>query len=687
MAVLELNSSTYDVSDLSHEINRTSTLRFSSSAKLGDDPLLSTRTEVRFTYNGVVWFAGRVLPASRRIAAGSDAIDFVAADYFEFMGNNPCAEVNEWYNRSVQNSEDGAYPWPTGKGIDDIVTTEFASIVGVGKPILALDFSDLATDVRDIEIPDFQTKGKTWLGILAAITAAVPNVGYWLDPTTINPASTSNVGYTLRFYDLATVPATPKVVTLGKKNTAGTASANVEEVRIEEDVSQSYDKLTLNGWGNLRERKEFATKGWSITKHGKFTDVLDPAIVQQQLDGSWRYYRPDIGAWAAVNESSTSNLMPWTPNGAAADRQYAFRRYKVTKEIADVKLVKDTTITPPKIIAAYPTMRSEMIQYIWDTGPLNVTDEDGVYHVGQFLINSSTKVGVFTDGFVQDFGEVKVDPNLYPSFPSGFLKLVGGPAVRSYEKNYFVLSAALVFPTNYIFAEDVSVPPNTGLWSGIIGEQITCFWPTESTSGGECYVALSYTGKDPLSVTVSDLALGYDKHLVLYDQRFLKYTDLTGNVLRDDTATMTKYANAWFAMVKRKRVYGTITINLDPATVMSDFPMGCAIRLSNFASVGGTYDLPARLQSIRLGKAASEFSVSIGFDAEIRFRPVEQLKFFKSFFESNEIRGSSFTGSGGRNGGGIDGGPDGGFGGGNGGWGPGGGSGGCCNNSPPNGSA
>ncbi len=204
---LELNSpSTYEVSEISQRMSKAATCAFSVISDHADAGLFPARTRVMFSVTKasgmnpkVVLFDGYTLPASRKLAPGAEQVVYTAADIVEQLGYTPCDEVNQWYNRTTNDA--GVYPYPTDQTLEQIITTELASIVGAGKLIYALDFTALGS-VKDIVPREFEVKGKTFLGILDALATEVGVMGFWADPSTLNiNVSPATGGSTLRFYD------------------------------------------------------------------------------------------------------------------------------------------------------------------------------------------------------------------------------------------------------------------------------------------------------------------------------------------------------------------------------------------------------------------------------------------------------------------------------------------------------
>lgn len=673
MAIIELNSDSYSIQEIVHGMKRASTCRFRPVAGLSDSAALADRQEVKFTLSGSVVFVGRVLPASRSLGAGADEIEYMAADVTEYLATNPIAEVNEWYNRS---RDQNIYPYPTDAGIRTIIETELASIIGVGKPIGATDWTNVPADTQALVIYNFQTKGKTWLGLLESVAAEVPTLAWWYDPTTTS-GSTADGG-TLRFYDLSKTSGTTAVAVVGRKDgVADGYTPNVESHNLQVDISQSYDKLTIHGWGDMTELLEEATAGWDYTKDGGFTGHYDPAILRDHpsTPGKVQQFTPDAGggSWSTVSDTSSSH--PWFATSQRSVNRDAYRKYKVTKEIVDVRLTRDDTVSPPRYVSAERSMWVYTLAYSWDAGPIAFPIDAG-YYVGALV--HGTKFTMFTNGIYDDFGDVTPDASIYPDYPTTRLPRTDLGTPAQYEKEYFNLQAPRVVRTNYLFQSVSPSATDAAEYANLVNSFCFCYWPVGSVPT-RTDVWMLYTGRDDLSIVVEDAGLGYSKHKELWDQRFFKYTNIDGDVVRDDTAMLQDYADALFAFLSRKRVYGSINLVVDPSEAMTKYAMGTFVRIRNWDTAGGTYDVPAIVQSLNLTEARDAFRVVVGFDSPNTFHSLDISTRFRQYFEANQINGTGgvigdgfATGGGGGGGSGGGGGGSGGSGGSGGGSSPGG---------------
>ncbi len=675
-AALELNSSSFQLGDIRHQMSRAATARFSLRADLGDATPLPARQRVRITIGSTLVFAGRVLPVERMIARNSDTTSYVAADVLEYLARNPAAVVNEFYNRNP--IDDAAYPWPQDKTIKNIIETEFTSIVGTGLTIGALDWSDLPTAVRDMIVPDYQVKGKTWLGILESLASETAVLAWWYDPTACPTGETE--GGTLRFYDLSKVPSPAKDAVIAPKDPFSYAGAtvNVESVKITEDVSNTYDRLTFYGWGDFYELYELTEKKWGVGPI--FSVEGDEEILRRKADGNYESWSG--ASWGAVDY--TLQYIAWTPRNTHSNHRYAYRRYSVTNEIVDLRLVLDHSYTPARAVKAERSMWAFTLLWEWNVGVISFTGPSPtLYHSG--YVSGGIKNVTYTFGWIAtapgnpdgigDYGLVRPVPTVYPDYPTindtDMLLALDGPA--STEKNYLLFDRPLVVETNVHFLgsdDGTGFPPA----SALVGPTLTMFWPVGDS------VYLRYTGKIELSA-VRTSALGISKHLKVYDQRFLKYTDIDDTVIRDDSAMMGAFADALFSQLSRVRTYGEIDLIVTPEDLMTDWPMGAGVRLVNYGTDGATKTLSARVQSLNISLVRDSKKLTIGFDSPDSFLPLDRSMQFRQWFRSNDLTGSVVVGEGragiaGGGGGGGTGGPGGGGGGGTGGGGSGGGTGG-----------
>ena len=644
MAYIELNDPTlYHVKEITHTMGRASFLKFHAEAQLGDADVSSARVNVRFTVNGVVWFAGKVLPVSRAITVEQDGIEYLAADFMEYLAHNPCDEVNRFYNRTL--SDGTIYAYPDDKTIEDIITTEFASLVGTDKPIAALDFTDLGA-AKDSVVYDFETKGRTFLELLQALAAEIPVMSWWLDPTTVGGKSVS--GATLRFYDVTAVPDPPVEVRMVPKSSGSDPDANVLSIKIEEDISESYDTLTVEAGGDLQEYDELLTNEWDETKIGEFGVFLRENPTTQVIE------RLVSGAWTSANTGANK---PWQMTSVLPEARFAYRRYRTSKEIVDFRITLDDTVSPARLLRAEQSMFMLGLKHVWYAGLITFIESGNVY--AGILLNG-VKIGLpyYADGAtadsgseIQSLGIVRPQEDLYPTWPApqdAPRYDIGSPS--SWERDVVMAPSVQVWRTDYIFNANNSGDSD---YDAVANTPTFVYWPVGDR------VWMKYTGRDPLIVTRTDATLGYDKHLHVYDSRFFKYTDLDGNVLRDDTAALNDFADALFALVKRKRYYGTVEVHTDPDTVLTDYPMGCAISVRNWQTLGNVLSISARVQSITLSKTNEEWTVELGFDNPQTYIALDRTRQWRRWFNQNDIATVGGTGGNGGGGGGGGGGPSG----------------------------
>lgn len=631
--VLELNADDYIVEEIEHAMKRASTCRFKIAADLADSDALAARRPVKFTLGGTVVFAGRVLPATRRIDATRDETEYLASDPTEYLATNPIVMENEWYNRS---RDQNIYPYPTDYGIRQIIETEFNAILGAGKVIGAMDWTNVPAATQALVVYNFQTKGKTWLGLLEAIASEVPTLAWWYDPSTTSGSSVE--GGTLRFYDLSKTTGATNVAVLARRDGASDGyTPNVESMDVSIDISQSYDKLTLHGWGDMKERLDAATAGWAYASDGRFTTHYSPVILRDSsVAGRVEKFTPDGsgGSWALTPDNSPSQ--PYFPTSQRQVNRDAYRKYRVPKEIVDLKLSRDDSVSPPRFVSAERSMWVYTIQYGWDAGPI-AFPIDGGYYVGS-LVNG-TKFVMFTNGIYDDFGNVRPDPVIYPNYPAAPLPKIDIGTPAQYEKNFFTTQNPMVFRTNYYFDSVSPSATDASDWENLSGNFCFCYWavgsiPTHSD------LWLLYTGRDELAVVVEDSSLGYSKHMELWDQRFFRYTNLDGDVIRDDSSMLQDYADALFAFVSRKRAYGSMSLYADPSSGLSAYPMGSIVRTRNWKTAGGTFDVPAIVQSLRLTDLRDSWKLVVGFDSPNTFHSLDITTRFRQYFESNQINGT-----------------------------------------------
>lgn len=671
----ELNSPDWVVTELTQRMRSPSTCRFRAADTLGTEAPLTPRAAVRFTAdNGDVLFAGRVLPASRTLNQSTDVTEYAAADVSEYLAYNPCAEVNQWYNRD--STDENIVPYPTDKTWVQIIQTEFAPIVGAGRLIGALDFSDIPADVAALVPGNFQVKGKNWKTILEALAAEIPVIAWYYDCATC-PANRIEGG-TLRFYDLSKAPSSPVSVYLATRDDTDAAAANVKALSLNEDISQSVDTLVLHGWGTMRERIELATQGWNPAKAGLFStsakvylvrndqfyqvtdDLYDPSDPTAYNPGmpSPKYFDIDAASfpyqWKTLTEAANR---PWFPETTLTDGRFAYRRYKVSREIVDLRLIRDGS-TPPKYTKADQSMWVLGLRTTWNAGPLNFTINGNPY-TGVFL--DGVKIVPFTNGLVDDFGRAGINFSYYPSFPNEPIRKINLGAPAAYERNYFITAKSMVIRTDYLFTGVVAEAPSAATWQNISntnGQSVSAYWGYGSSSHSGVY--LRYTGKDALTLTRTDATLGYGKKAVLWDQRFLKYYNIQNELLRDDTVMMGKYADMLFGMLKRKRTYGSVSLVIAPAA-QSSYPMGAFLRVHGWD--GTTKTIGSRVQERNLVELTDRGQLTLTLDTPSSYNSLNASVAFRQFFAANEIRGSlgpsgsyvnnNFGGGGGGGGGGI----------------------------------
>jgi len=696
MSVFELNTESIEILELSHRMSRASRCRFvlnsvrvsgsnagtpidpdSSAAGFGfgDSEKLATRQEVRYTADdGTILFVGKVLPARRSISATSEGIEYVAADIVEFLGNNPADQVNRFYNQNRNDST--AFSYPTEFTIEQIVQTEFARIIGVPSNaehiIESIDWSK-AEDLRGLTVYDFQTEGKSWLQLLDQLRDEIPMLAYWFDPRGADRSSDTR-GVTLRFYNLSpasngddSISNNERVrLVLPKRDSEGSNNfQNIMSFNFDEDISQSYDKLTIVGWGDFYERYDKLRPAWlsGISRSGLFSnpDGFPDSASDKTVYPLRR--NPDTGNWQRYDDSQINGgaWMPnagnvWTPDRNTIDARRAFRRYQTPnkpngeqRRIINFKAEMQLgTDEQSRLVSVENAIRMETISHIWYMGEVQASAQ-------------GVKIGPFTGGVQNDWGDVRPSVTYYPDYPIGPPLPGGGgnaemqpkfelPITAVVEENIFFLSQPLVRETKYLFTENQS---GTG-WNNLVNTLVVLYWPV----GFDLWA--NYTQWDEFESRRFNESFGYEKHLVLYEPRFFRYTNINGEVLRDDTAIMNEYSETLFDFLIKPRYYGAAEIDVSvlgsETRVFSnranqrDIFIGSPIQIENWKPQNQytTFFPKVLIQELDLSKYDSEKTVRVGFDNPQTFIPLENTKKFKSFFEgafNNGIGGTNGSGT------------------------------------------
>lgn len=630
MSATEINdTSVYEVTSLVHTMGRASRMTFFAHAALGDSTALADRTEVKYTVGGVCVFYGRTLPAKRTIRPdGQDVIEYTAADPLEFLGNNPVANsgdgVNQWYNR--KDIDVSAYVYPTAQRVRDIVDTEFASIVGVGQVIYAIDWSDAGSPANVIPLT-FQVKGKSWLGLIEALVNESPGLSYWYDPTTYNEGS--NHKGTLRFYDLTAAGSSPKRVVLPMRDPLIAplyGSANWESGEVVDDVSASYDTVVIHGWGTMTEVYGDVTEDWTALSSGAIGGTMP--YLRKTSTGSIQAFVPDAGGGTWTDESAVSPR-PWFPESNAPGYKSAYRRFSVAAEIADIKIARSNTGSPAEYRREVQSMWLDVCQNVWDIGAAwtSGTPPNTITHQPHLV------AGIRVDAYgpsssVDNDGDVHANPTLYPTYPTIGTYETKFPLAPplAVERDRLLLKDPVTRRTDYVFTSLVAFTGST-FYTNLLNQVCFKYWPIDFG------MKLRYTSRADLSISHTDGSLGYDKRLDLYDERFLIYVDKDGNTLRDDTAYLNAYLDPVWALVKRKRTYGSLTIH-EPAGTnpLALWPMGNGVTLCNYGADNGTRTLPARIQSVDLSQYVANQKVAITCDRENTFLPLSKYLEGKEWF-------------------------------------------------------
>lgn len=635
MSAIEINdATTYEMVELRHEMGRASRMKFSTIATLGDGTALADRTEVKFTVDGVCVFYGRTLPAKRVIRNEQEIIEYVAADPLEFLGRNPVANsgdgVNQWYNR--KDIDVSAYVYPSAQRVRDIVDTEFASIVGVGQVIYAIDWTNAGSPASVVPFT-FQVKGKSWLGLLEALINESPGLTYWYDPTTYNEGS--NHKGTLRFYDLTDPGGSAKDVILPMRSPLVSPSygtPNWEAGEINEDVSSSYDSVYLHGWGVMTETYQDVTEDWTALSSGAIGGSMP--YLRKTSTGSIEVFVPDAGGGTWTDESAVSPR-PWFPESNAPGYKSAYRRFSVPSEIADIKIARANTGSPAEYRREVQSMWLDVCQNVWNIGSAWTSGIAPNITTHQPHLTAGIRVDAYgPSASIDNDGDVHANPDLYPTYPT-----IGAhetkfplPPPLAVERDRLLLKDPMARRCDYLFTSLVAFTGST-LYTNLINQVCFKYWPIDFG------MKLRYTSRADFTVSHTDGSLGYDKRLDLYDERFLKYYDKDGNLFRDDTSYLNAYLDPVWALVKRKRVYGSLTVHEPGAAPLSLWGMGNGVTLRNYGSDNASRTLPVRIQSIDLSQFVSLQRITIGFDRENTFSPLSKYLEGKEWFEGNKQDG------------------------------------------------
>lgn len=631
MSVIEINDpTTYEMVELKHEMGRASRMKFYTIAEFGDSTAMADRSEVKFTVDSVCLFYGRTLPAKRVIRNGLDVLEYTAADPLEFLAHNPIANngdgVNQWYNR--KDIDVSAYAYPTDQRVRDIIDAEFASLVGVGLDIWVIVWSQAGAPANVVPFT-FQAKGKSWLGLLEALVNESPGLSYWYDPTTYNEKA--NRKGTLRFYDLTASGATPaKQVVLPYRDpdSLRTYTVNWDSGEIVEDISASYDTVVVHGWGDMTEVYEDVSEDWTALSAGAIGGSMP--FLRKTAAGSIEAFVPGLGGGTWTDESLISPR-PWFPESNAPGYKSAYRRFSVPDEIADIKIARANTGSPAVYRRELQSVWLDVCQNVWDLGS-SWTSGGQIHSV---VMAANIRIADFGDtATIDNDGDVKANPTLYPTYPT-----VGTNETRfplqvpvAMERDRFVVKEPLARRTDYLFTSILTFTGSTG-YANLANQVCFKYWPIDLG------LKLRYTKREDFEVTQTDGALGFNKRLDLYDERFLKYTNKDGAVLRDDTAYLNAYLDPVWALVKRKRVYGTLTVHESGAGPMTLWAMGYSVTLCNYGADNATRTLPVRIQSIDLSGYLRSQRITIGFDRENTFKSLSKYLEGKEWFAGNAQQG------------------------------------------------
>ena len=348
----------------------------------------------------------------------------------------------------------------------------------------------------------------------------------------------------------------------------------------------------------------------------------------------------------------------WTPDRDTIDARRAFRRYKIPnkpdgspRRAIGTKLdVEQLPSGETQVIQISPATTVENLSHQWYAGSLSFTI--GSVFLG-FIIDGVKHI-VFTDGLENDWGDVEPNISFYPDYPNGPGGIGTDPSpifpaseVAAVEDNMILLNQALIFETRYVFNGNLGA----GGWNNLTNELVSLFWGT----GYDVWA--SYTAWDELDIVRENTGLGFEKHLVLYEPRFFKYTKLDGTVIRDDTAVINEFAELLFELITKPRYFGSATLDVteldDGAEVFNnrdnkrDIFMGSPIQIENWKPNDDftVFTPKVLIQSIELSQYDTEKRISIGFDNPQTFIPLANTQQFRSFFEDSFNAGFGGTNS------------------------------------------
>lgn len=685
---LAADPTTYDVTEITRRLNAPSIMRFKTPGLRADQypSGWTTRQVVSFIKDGVKLFFGVVLPQTFVVDAQEDAREYVAADILEYLANNPCAEVNEWYNRSAANALSG---YPTGRTIRQILETEWASLINASSGLIdSIDWS--GANGRDaIVIPDFSPKGKTWLGVLDALISEVPVLGYYYDPTTV-PGSAS-LGVTngvLRIIDTSNLPtalsASRVVVPFAKvtgHNVIADGNPLVERLNITQDISQSYDSVVVKGRGTFVEvEKEKLTAGWDtgdVSRMGPdtpFSTQLPRTLLRDDPGGGVKPQVWSISQWTStysVAESSAGRATPWYPEKPRTNDQLAYRRYLASGRVANFRLEQNPVTgvlgeveAPLKVYHLFYVRREYRctlannysqagggLQFRISVPPNTVTyiGSLGGANGERRSIAFSNRQPDQLNGNAQvvDLGDSLPHEGYYPNYPT--VDLENSPLIEvegevTTEGNYIILPEPLVAQFTYNFPNNaIGVPSTYNALPSTTGLTYYVYWPFGAD------VWMDYTKQTDLEATRTDGSRGWEKKLVLYEQRLFKYTDANGNVLRDDTDLLEEYADIVFDAVNRPTYDGDCVVHATVSDI-ANYQLGKAVRFTNFPdpnNVALAYWAPEGvIREISILPTTTEARLTFRFNSEINFDPIERTKVFRSYIRRNEETGQGGLGGG-----------------------------------------
>lgn len=675
---LAADPSTYDVIEITRRLNAPAIMRF-RTPRLRSEQYPSgwlVRQEVSFIKDGVKLFFGRVLPQTFTISANEDEREYVAADVLEYLAHNPCDEVSEWYNRTNAPVLSG---YPIGQTLRQILEAEWASIINASNGLIdSIDWT-AANGREDVVIPDFSPKGKTWLGVLDSLISEVPVLGYYYDPTSV--PGTSLLGVTngvLRIIDTSNIPtptSSSRVVVPFPKttgHTVGDGTPIVERMSITQDISRSYDTLVVRGRGSFVEiEKEKLGIGWTANQVSRmgpdtpFSIQLPRTTLRDDPGGSSKPQVWSLGNWTGSFSDSLSST-PWYPDKPRLEDQRAYRRYQADFRVAAFRLERNPVTGVLGEVDAqirayhlqYPRreFRATLANNYSETVGLTFRIANGpgsVTYIGSLggpdghrraVAFSNQQTDLNTGQTIIDLGDHLPHEGYYPTYPTVDVDnepLVEIEGTITTEDVYVILPYSLIAQFTYFFTERAVNVPAT--YTALVGNTVYVYWPYGND------VWLDYTSQQDFEVTLTDSSRGWDKTLVLYEQRLFIYEDVNGDTLRDDTALLAEYADIVFDAINRPTYDGDCTVHATVSDIAS-YQLGKAVRFTNYADPNNSalsyWSPEGVIREISILPTTTDGRLTFRLNSEINFDPIERTKVFRAYLRRNEQSGQGGLGGG-----------------------------------------